>query len=127
MFNINWDGLTKERYDLWMSNHEWTDDCLGNVRVGETCFEFVEIEDIYDEYKRKYLTVNCYAYGIDDGYGETEDGTPYCLCDGGFDIFLNTIKNYEDFVKEVNNEIIRFFVYSQKEIVDKAMKPLLVW
>ncbi len=119
-FNINWDGLTKKRYDSWMRNHERADDCLGNVRVGETCFDFVQIDN------EDFFTVDCYVYGIDNGYATTEDGAPYDMYDG-FCININEKESYEDFVKEVNNEIIHFFVYTQKEVVDHAQKPLLVW
>jgi len=127
MYKIVWDlsektftGLQKE---LKTDSHDCCGDCIGQIRVGECCFDVVLImgETEYDFYN-----IDCYVYGIDSNYGIASDGTPYEYF-GGFCYKVNTDEDYETFKRNINEEITRYLDNAEDIVEDKAKKETLFW
>lgn len=129
MYNIDWTELDKKRYDdlqreLKSGTHDFVDDCIGEIRVGDCCFDVILCMDTeYDFY-----IIDCYVYGLDYcGYANASDGTPYEQFDG-FCYKVNTNEDYDTFQKNINNEIVDFFNNTSfDEVREKATKETLFW
>ena len=53
-------------------------DFIGQLKFANICFDFIVRP--YDD--APMLTADMYVFGIDSGYGKTEDGIPYSYEDG---------------------------------------------
>lgn len=110
-------------------------DYVGNIRVGNICFDIIQIEDDAS------LWVDCYVGGVDSGYGYSMDKSnyPYDYADDvGASIPREEYRNltYKQFVskleKELTDNINNKSIYTTNNgivvnLIDKANEPLKVW
>lgn len=126
-YKFDWRDFDKEKYDQMQKgiNNIW-DDCYGNVRIGEICFDVV-LRSVDDNV---IICFDCYIANK-EGYAEKQmpDGTwlQYDYADG-FDIEDTTL-SYKDFVRFAEKRMTDYinngnYGYLLKE---KANKELLIW
>ena len=100
----------------------YADWCVGNIRVGEICFDLVFRS--FDESKPLTLTYDAYVGGVDDGYGYSECGYPYTEADGG------TLCDFYDYSYEVFKEMaeaeLTEFIEA-RNLTEKASEELNLW
>lgn len=65
-------------------------------------------EDYGKNEKGNYLSANLYVAGVDGGYGNLSDGTPYTLVDDCFDMNnINVSGTFKEFKKSFEREFER--------------------
>lgn len=117
-------SITEEKWNEYKANPV-VDDCIGNCRVGDLCFDIVLRGAGRDG---TWLTYDCYVGGVDSGYGYTEDNYPYDYVDGGeFDDDCRRM-TFDEFKRLAQREIT-LFINEDKYygLADKANKPLHIW
>ena len=132
MSAIDWNGFTKENYELMLSELE-PDKYYGSVRVGELCFDVI-IRDYENKGESNIaISFDCYVANENTGYGEkvTDNGEIiyYDFADG-VDVFDLTLPYY-DFVRYMINCLTNFIIKENKNheysLLDKASADLLIW
>lgn len=100
-------------------------DWYGNCCVGNLCAEILHTCDDSDE-TSWYSYANIFALGIDDGYGETNEGKiPYALLRNSFKVPIGC-KTFESFKKEFEKRFTKMI--NEKEQYKKlANMPLGNW
>lgn len=111
-FNWNMDIKDYKRLQKALAAKKAVEDCYGVVSVGKLSLDIMAMSE-YEVYstgsKNKNVIAFCeFVAGVDDGYGELADGTPYTLieeneincksfkADGTFDEFKTSVeKEYE--------------------------------
>ena len=126
---------------IWSFNEEEFEECkktvdgdyLGNIRVGDMCFDIMQRED--DD---ACLWIDCYVGGVDTGYGYSKD-YPYDYVSGvGMALSRDEYMayTYEQFVKAVERELTRSInehpTYTADNgetvnLIDKASGVLHIW
>lgn len=109
-------------------------DFVGNVRVGNICFDIMQIDDDAS------LWIDCYVGGVDSGYGYGEDNYPYDYANSvGTVISRGLYKKMsrDQFVEYVEKELTKeindtktYECWETKEtinLIDKANEPLRIW
>lgn len=109
--NIKW-NMTEDAWKELVNNHKRKDDpnfnrsdnLYGSCEVNNLCAEILHTHDDTDW----YAFVNVYALGVNDGYGKTEDGTPYALLDDGPRVPLEavTFDEFKTLFEESFNEYL---------------------
>ena len=89
-----------------------TNDVYGNCYIGALCADIQHTLDIDDWYP----FVNLFVLGIDDGYGELEDGTPYSLWNGSPRVPIRS-KTFESFKKNFEN-IFEEFIRNDEKLLE---------
>ena len=124
-YQFNWDGFSEAAWkdcDRQSRIDFFTDTWVGNVRVGDICFDLVF--RCFDADMPLTLTYDAYVGGIDDGYGYGENGYPYTEADGG------TLCDFYDWSYEVFKEMaeteLAGFI-EERHLEDKASQPLHIW
>ena len=119
--------------DFELCKTENAGDYVGNVRVGNLCFDIIQVED------EANLWFDCYVGGVDSGYGYGKDGYPYdYVSEVGINIERSEyIKyTYAQFVEMVEKELTECILNHPEyvadngetiNIVDKANETLNVW
>lgn len=130
MFNFVW-NFNKEDFEKCKKQN--AGDYVGNVRVGDICFDILQIE--YDD----SLWIDPYVGGVDTGYGYGKDNYPYdYVIEIGTSMERDEYENltYEQFVEEIEthltDNINRKIKYTAENgevvnLIDKANEPLGVW
>ena len=98
MTEKNWENLVNDHKKHNVENMSSDFDFYGNCCIGNLCAEVVHTGDESDE-TSWYSYTNIYALGIDDGYGETDNGIPYSLLHDSFKIPIEA-ETFEKF-KEI--------------------------
>lgn len=132
MYNFVWD-VDKEKFEACKTRNDM--DCIGNVRVGNLCFDLIQ----RDDYEDAEIWIDCYVGGVDTGYGYGEDGYPYDYASGigcVLDRSEYKVYSFEEFKTLVEMLIthdinsIMTYATSGGELVnlkDKANEPLKKW
>lgn len=130
IFDFNWDGFTKEKYNDVKNNiDKYEDEYIGCVRVGELCID-VLIRNYYEDDKDKYaFSFDVYVANEDTGYGY-RNGIHYDYAEGEDIDDLNL--SYEDFVSCSENVLSDFLERNNRightySLIEKANKPLFIW
>jgi hypothetical protein len=110
-FNWNMDINDFEKLKETLASDTYRErDCYGQVSAGKICVDILTTENDTNKDgkgKANILDVNEYAAGIDGGYGELSDGTPYDLLDGLIDTGnINMDGTFEEFKESVETELI---------------------
>ena len=127
MFKYVWDFNEKDFEECKRKNDL---DYVGNIRVGDLCFDIIQLED-----EDSTLWIDCYVGGIDSGYGYGKDNYPYdYVCEVGTSMVRNEYKNlsYKQFVDIIEKELTESINCESKcngaiNFVDKANEPLRIW
>lgn len=129
-----WDGKGGLTRDEWTKVQNWSDgelangDFMGNVRVGDLCFDLSVYGMDYGE-DVPTLSFDLFVGGIDDGYGYADGGYPYTYYDGGslgdMENFLGY--NYKEFKVVVETMLSDYIKESGCNIIKKANENLHVW
>lgn len=143
---FNWDSFTKnefENYKKRVTNDDMLDEllreaCIGNVRVGELCFDLLiqELETDDEEVFNLCLTYDLYVGGEDTGYGYSNryghNNYPYDYAEGNAFNGTCTDMTYEDFQKYAE-EVFENYIkdegqfYVSYSLIDKANTELNLW
>lgn len=133
MYKFVWD-FSEEIFEKCKVENEM--DYVGNIRVGNICFDIIQIED-----EDGTLWIDCYVGGVDSGYGYSTkfDNYPYdYVCDVGMSINRDEYKNlsYEQFVNIIEKELTESINNKSKyvadneievNLIDKAKEDLNIW
>lgn len=137
----NWEimnGFSKKQYEDMIQDYNGNslepDDCIGQVRIGNLCFDIVT-----RQYDSLALDFDLYVGGVDTGYGYSALSKmyPYDYADGNNLDSMENIKNlsYEQFIKFAEN-IFTNFLQTEEEgykkannvsLAEKAKEPLMIW
>ena len=137
---FDWSGFTADDfvdYCARMENSmEYADNYIGNVRVGELCFDLV-LRD-YEGNGTLVLTYDLYVGGVDSGYGYSriDEGYPYDYAEGSdfddtcisipYDEFQKIAETaFRNYIKWYNQSGAAYGTYS--DLNEKAEAPLHVW
>lgn len=135
MLSINWDGLPRKDYNTFMQklakdrddasikDFDIENNILGQIRVGEICFDVSLFT--YGKKENAKFNVDCYVYGIGN-YGIAKNGAHYEL-DGGFSVGIPYYKSYEQFLYGMIVRIIEYISNANTKIQEKAEANLLIW
>lgn len=133
MYNFVWD-FNKENFEKCKT--EKIGDYVGNIRVGNICFDIIQIVD-----EDVTLWIDCYVGGVDTGYGYSlnKDNYPYDYAyEVGTSMNIDEYEklSYEQFVniieKELTDSINDKKTYTADNgilvnLIDKANEPLNIW
>ena len=127
---FNWNDFTKTNFNAVceeLKSDEHDEICVGQVRVGDLCFDLVTRE--YND--KLCLDYDLYVGGVDTGYGYADD-YPYDYAGGGsfdescanmtyeeFKVYAEKIM--EDYIKNEEN------VYNHASLIEKSNEELKVW
>lgn len=98
-----------------------SDNTFGGVAIGSVLFEWVG-EDEYEDWD--YYYVNCFEAGVDAGYGNLDDGTPYDCIDHNLP-FITTMLSFDEFKRTVEKKIIYMANHSEdfKKKIEMNVEP----
>lgn len=133
MMNYKFDwGFSKRDFEKYKEN--FSNDYIGNIRVGALCFDMFQIEE------DGTIWFDCYAGGVDTGYGCNAEGYPYDHVDPNIGASIKwkwyNDRSYNQFVVEVEREITHYindtikYVDSNGNIVnliELASQPVVKW
>lgn len=127
---FNWDGFKKESFDTTcdkLKNGNRDEVCVGQVRIGDLCFDVTTRE--YDN--KMYLDYDLYVGGVDSGYGYSND-YPYDYYGGGSFDESSVGMNYDEFVSYAEKTMKEFIeseseFYKNASLIEKANIELHVW
>lgn len=121
MNNFRW-NMTKEDYKrMQRASKEKkvpSDNFYGAVAIGSILFEWVGEQDCDDH---DYYYVNCFEAGIDAGYGNLADGTPYNCIDHWLP-YVSLDLSFDKFKRTVEEEIKSMDGFQEK--IDKDVEPM---
>lgn len=131
---FNWDNFTAEdfiNYCALVENNEMEgDNCIGNVIVGNLCFDLVTRDKENNELGLDY---DLYVGGIDTGYAYSEKNHyPYDY-QGGSGFADSCISMaYNDFKVYVEKELETYIenedkYYKDCSLIEKAYEDSLIW
>lgn len=141
IYNYNWEimnGFSKKQYEDMIQDYNKNslapDDCIGQVRIGNLCFDVVT-----RQYDSLVLDFDLYVGGVDTGYGYStlSEEYPYDYADGSNLDSMENIRtlSYEQFVKFAENIFTNFLQTTEESyekannvsLARKAKEPLMIW
>lgn len=96
-------------------------DYYGSVKIGDVCIDLQHTLDASDW----YAFANVFILGIDDGYGYTDNGTPYTLLDVCPEVPIRC-KTFTSFKSKFGTNIIKM-LNENPELKQYAYKPTANW
>lgn len=134
---FDWTGFSEHDFANYCAKAENAmmacDDYVGNVRVGDLCFDLVACMN--EECTKWFLQYDLYVGGVDTGYGYSNRNPnlpeyAYDYAEGGaFEDGMISM-TYDDFKVYAEEVFIRYIVtwpYKEANLVQKALEPLNIW
>ena len=124
MNNFRW-SMTEDDYKRMQKMRKEktvpSNNVFRGVAIGSLLFEWCGTED-YDDWD--YYYVNCFEAGVDTGYGNLNDGTPYDCIDHYLP-FVSTVLSFEEFKTAVEQKIIEMarIDYKFKQKIEADVEP----
>ena len=131
MYKFVWD-FSEDTFERCKTENAY--DFVGNVRVGNICFDIMQLDDDAS------LWVDCYVGGVDSGYGYGEDMYPYDYVNSVGTVISRALyenMSRDQFVEYVEKELTKeindaktYECWETKEtinLIDKANEPLRIW
>lgn len=117
---FHWKNFPEYNYNLYLNGGFSPFDCIGSVRIGDICIDFVNYTTV--------LKFDFYVAHEDTGYAHTENGIPYSYCDG-IEAEIPVDVPYAVFKAEAEKLFEKYILDYQGVVSLQAHsnKPLEIW